>query len=132
MSNLKPNHSPIGRRPLRIGAEILRDLPGIIRSNISLPDDLMITILDVEVTDDLSHAKVYFSIFGEHEEARALRTQKLLNDNRALVRHEIAQRLVMRQHPDIKFIYDNTPAHAAHIEALLKQVREEKSPGDPE
>jgi len=116
------------KRPLRVAAEILREMPGILRAQVNLPDGVVVSITDVEVSDDLSYAKIFFSVYGEHEKAAALRIEQLLNAKKGVVRHEIAQRMVMRQHPEIRFIYDETPARAARIEELLKQVRESRPP----
>lgn len=74
--------------------------------------------------------KVFFSVFGEHEAETAEQIAQILNSRRGVVRHEIAQRLVMRQHPEFRFIYDATPAKAARIEALLKQVRDSSFEGN--
>ncbi|HEY3294252.1 MAG TPA: 30S ribosome-binding factor RbfA [bacterium] len=118
------------KRPLRIAAEILRDLPEILRAQVDLPDGVMVSITDVEVNDDLTTAKIFFSVFGGDETRTGPYVQKLLNARKGAVRHEIAQRLVMRQHPEVRFIYDETPARAAHIEELLKKAREIQSPED--
>ena len=116
------------KRPLRVAAEILREVPGILRAHVELPDGVVVSVTDVEVSDDLSYAKIFFSVYGEHEKTTALRIEQLLNAKKGVVRHEIAQRMVMRQHPEIRFIYDETPARAARIEELLKQVRESRPP----
>ena len=110
---------------MRIAAEILRDLPGILRQHVELPLGVMVSVTDVEVNDDLSLAKVFFSVYGELDEAQAISIERELNAKKGVVRHELAQRLVMRQHPDIRFYYDATPARAARIEDLLRQVREQ-------
>lgn len=113
-----------GKRPLRVGAEILRDLPGLIRAHVELPLGAIVSVTDVEVSDDLSHAKVYFSVLGEHEERLGRQVEQALNARKGVIRHELAQRLIMRQHPDLRFHYDSTPARAARIEELLRQLRE--------
>ncbi len=124
----RPDTPKGNKRPLRIAAEILRDMPGILRAHVELPGNVVLSVTDVEVSDDLSYAKVFFSVYGEHEKQTAQHIEQLLNAKKGVVRHEIAQRLVMRQHPEIRFIYDDTPARAARIEELLKQVREGSSP----
>jgi len=116
------------KRPLRIAAEILRELPEILRAHVDMPDGLMVSITDVEVSDDLSFAKIFFSVFGGHDRFTAQQVEQFLNSKKGAVRHEIAQRLIMRQHPDVRFIYDETTARAARIEELLKQVRENQTP----
>jgi ribosome-binding factor A len=126
MSDMRvPDTSKKGKRPQRVAAEILRDLPGILRAHVELPQYAMVSITDVEVSDDLSFASVYFSVIGEHEAELAHRVEQELNAKKGVVRHELAQRLVMRQHPDIRFHHDATPARAARIEELLRQVREQ-------
>ncbi|MDD5088287.1 MAG: 30S ribosome-binding factor RbfA [bacterium] len=116
------------RRPLRIAAEILRDLPEILRALDALPGDALVSVSDVEVSDDLSYAKVFFTVLGECDERRIIEITRVLNSQKGAVRHEIAQRLPMRQHPEFRFIYDATPLRAARIEELLKQIHRE-SPG---
>jgi len=130
MNNRRAGTTPKGRRPLRIAAEILRDLPGIIRRTVELPERALISMTDVVVSGDLSYAKIFFSVVGEQEQQLGKRIEKILNDHRHIVRHEIAQLLVMRQHPELRFIYDNTPARAARIEMLLSQVREQGGPAE--
>ena len=119
-----------GNRPLRIAAEIRRELPDILRDIITLPDGLLLSVLDVEVTSDLSQARVYFSLVGPHEQESAQKTERQLNGKKGLVRRAISQRMVMRQHPEFRFIYDDTPARAARIEQLLREVRDESHPPD--
>jgi ribosome-binding factor A len=132
MSRLKI-HDPVKKkRPLRIASEILRDLPGILRKAVEMPAGVMISITEVEVSEDLSFAKIYFSVLGEHEEFLGQQVAELLNGRKGVVRHELAQRLIMRQHPDLRFYYDETPARAARIEQLLKSVREKPGEADGE
>jgi ribosome-binding factor A len=114
-----------GNRPLRIAAEIRRDLPDILRKHIDLPSGLLVSITGVEVSPDLSQARIFFSVLGKHEIKAAAELEHLLNGKRGVVRTEIARRLVMRQHPELKFIYDETPARAARIESLLNQIHNE-------
>jgi len=128
MSSMHRPDSAKGKRPPRVAAEIQRDLPEILRKYVDLPADVMVSVTGVELTDDLSFARIFFSVIGEHETEKAAAVERLLNSKKGTVRHELAQRLVMRQHPDIRFVYDSTPARAARIEELFKQIHEESSP----
>jgi ribosome-binding factor A len=73
----------------------------------------------------LSQARIFFSVLGAHERQAAMELEHTLNGRRGVIRTEIAQRLVMRQHPALKFVYDETPARAARIESLLNQIHNE-------
>ncbi|NUO18237.1 30S ribosome-binding factor RbfA [bacterium] len=121
MSNLLRQNSDGPRRPLRLGAELEREMPGMIREIVDVPTDMIVSVTGVSVTDDLSLAEVFFSVIGQSMTGVAL--ERLLNKNRGKFRTAIAKRFVMRHHPDVKFRYDETPAKAARIEELLKQVR---------
>ena len=114
-----------GNRPLRIGAEIRRDLPDILRKIVRLPAGVLLSVTGVEVTADLSQARVYFSVLGPHERRSAVELEHELNRKRGAIRSEIARRLIMRQHPEVKFVYDETPARAARIESLLNQIQKD-------
>lgn len=129
MSRTRITDPKQGKRPLRVAAEILRDIPDIVRRHVELPDTALISFTDVEVSPDLGHARIYFSLLGEHEPEQGAAAETLLNERRKLVRYELAQRLIMRQHPDVKFVYDPTPARAARIEELLRQAREQSGSG---
>ena len=121
-------HGAKGNRSLRIAAEIKRDLPELLRKHVMFPAGVLVSIIDVEVSADLSTAKVYFSVLGKREERTAQFVQAALTRKRGVLRAEIAKRLVMRQHPDLKFAYDETPARAARIELLLNQIQKEPRP----
>lgn len=121
---------PKGNRSLRIAAEIRRDLPELIRKHVTLPDGVLVSVTDVEVSADLSLAKIFFSVLGKQEERTARYVGDALNRKRGALRTEIAHRLVMRQHPELKFIHDETPARASRIEMLLKQIKNESRPPD--
>jgi ribosome-binding factor A len=70
------------RRPLRIASEIMRIMPDLIRRHVKLPDGMMVSIVGVDVTRDLSHATVFFSVIGNDEESQGQKAEKLLNEKR--------------------------------------------------
>jgi len=121
MSNLLRLNSNGPRRPLRIAAELEREMPGMIREIAQLDSNIILTVTAVKVSDDLSMAQVFFSILGPTD--KFFETERLLNKLRGKFRTAIAKRFVMRQHPDVRFTYDEIPAKAARIEELLKQAR---------
>lgn len=126
MSNLLRQNSDGPRRPLRLAAELEREMPGMIRDIIDDTRGVMISMTGVKVTDDLSMAYVYFSVIGKSASGKEI--ERLLNKNKGKFRTAIAKRFVMRKHPDVRFHYDETPAKAARIEELLKQTRGGEEP----
>jgi ribosome-binding factor A len=120
------------RRPQRVASEIMRMLPDLIRRHIKLPEAILVSVIDVEVTKDLSWAKIYFSVLGENEEQQGKIAERVLNEKSGTLRKHIASVMVMRQHPQLRFIYDTTVASAARIESLLKKIADERKDGSPE
>ncbi len=112
------------RRPLRLGAELEREMPGMIRDIATIPSDMILSVTGVTVSDDLSMAQVFFSVIGSETSGESV--ERHLNKLRGKFRTAIAKRFVMRQHPEVRFNYDRTPAKAARIEELLKQARNEE------
>lgn len=87
----------------------------------------MVTVTAVDVTRDLRHAKVFVSIMGTDAERAA--TVEALDSMASHLRPRIGRALRLRVAPEIVFKQDESVAHAARIESLLAQVRDQK-PGD--
>lgn len=120
MSNLLRQNLDGPRRPLRLGAELEREMPGMIREIAEIPNDMLVSITGVTVTVDLSMAYVFFSVIGDSVTGESV--ERHLNKRKGKFRTAIAKRFIMRQHPGVRFHYDKTPANAARIEELLRQA----------
>ena len=86
------------------------------------PDLGFVTITDVRVTNDLQHASVFYTVFGD-EDQRA-KTTYLLEANRGKLRSHVGKQLGIRLTPSLEFIADAIPETAAHLEVLLQEARE--------
>ncbi|MFW5471161.1 30S ribosome-binding factor RbfA [Knoellia sp. CPCC 206435] len=86
------------------------------------PDLGFVTITDVRVTNDLQHASVFYTVFGD-EDQRA-KTSYLLETNRGKLRSHVGKQLGIRLTPTLEFIADAIPETAAHLEVLLQEARE--------
>ena len=84
----------------------------------------MVTVTGVEVTRDLRHARVFVSVLGSPEERDS--TMQGLASAAHHLRGSIGRALRLRAAPEIDFRLDESIAHAARIEALLAQVREDR------
>ncbi|NBX94662.1 MAG: 30S ribosome-binding factor RbfA, partial [Actinobacteria bacterium] len=83
------------------------------------PDLGFVTITDVRVTPDLSHAKIFYTFFGDAA-ARA-KSNDVIERHRGKIRGEIGRQLSIRLTPTIEFISDEVPETAAHMNDLLAQ-----------
>lgn len=85
---------------------------------------IIISVSKVNVTADLSLAKVYLSIFPNKAAADLLVG---IRSNTALIRHELAQRTrhQLRRMPNLEFFIDDS---LEYIERIDKSLRGEENP----
>lgn|SRR5690625_645416 len=113
----------------RIAGEIKREVSSIIATEVKDPRLGMLSITDVEVSRDLSWAKVFFSMLGSEEEKE--RTLEGLERAKGFVRSELAKRLRLRHTPEIIFLFDPSLEAGAKMDALLKTLQEPQEDENP-
>ncbi|MDB4884702.1 MAG: Ribosome-binding factor [Gemmatimonadetes bacterium] len=83
----------------------------------------LVTVTGVDITRDLRHARVFVSVLGSESQRSA--TFEGLDNVATHLRGRVGRALRLRVAPEIKFVNDESVAHAAHIEQLLAQVRQD-------
>ena len=81
-----------------------------------------VTITDVQVTGDLQHATVFYTVYGTDQERAD--TAAALQAATGMLRSEVGKNITARLTPTLEFQLDAIPENAAHIEDLLRQARE--------
>jgi len=108
-------------RTERVGAELMRELSQVLRDEVRDPRLAAITVQEVRVARDLSHAKVYFTCFPADECGDE--QVRLLNGRLAgFLRHALAQRVRLRQMPALHFVHDDSIRTGAHLASLIDEV----------
>lgn len=108
-------------RHIRVGEEIKREVSAIVAKEVKDPRLGMLSITDVEVSRDLSFAKIYFSMLGSEEERE--KTLEGLNRAKGFIRSELAKRIRVRHTPEISFHFDPSLEQGARMNALLKSLQ---------
>ncbi|UCR90115.1 30S ribosome-binding factor RbfA [Mycetocola spongiae] len=81
-----------------------------------------VTITDVQVTGDLQHASIFYTVYGTDEERAD--SAKALERAKGMLRTEVGRNINSRLTPSLEFIPDGIPENAMHIESLLKEAAE--------
>ncbi len=81
-----------------------------------------VTITDVQVTGDLQHATVFYTVYGTDQERED--TAAALKAATGLLRSEVGKNITARLTPTLEFQLDAIPENAAHIEDLLRRAHE--------
>ena len=81
-----------------------------------------VTITDVQVTGDLQHASIFFTVLGDETERAD--TAAALKAATGMLRTEVGRNITARLTPSLEFVPDGIPENAAAIESLLSEARE--------
>jgi len=109
----------------RVGEQIKKEISSLIQMELKDPRIGFVTVTGVEVTGDLSLARVYLSILGSEEEKAE--TLKSLQRAKGFLRTELGRRIRLRLTPEIEFRFDSSIEYGSRIEALLHELNREPS-----
>jgi len=112
------------RRTQRLNSLLKEVISEVIRKEVRNPEvSSLITVTNVEITDDLSLAKVYISVIGN--EAEKQKTIDALESASGFIGICAAKKVVMRYFPKLFFKIDNTVDHQMKIEKILNDIHEQ-------
>ncbi len=106
-------------RSERLGSQIQRELSSLIRHSLKDPRLAQPSILDVQVTRDLSLARVYFSVL---DPADAEPTGAALNHAAGFLQRELGRQIKARVTPKLQFIFDDTDIRGRTMDELIDSV----------
>ena len=107
-------------RASRIADQLQRDLSELIRLEVKDPRVNLVTISAVDVSRDLSHAKVYVtSMAQEHSPEQ---TTAALQHAAGFLRSQLARSLKLRIVPHLEFVYDPSVERGIRLSQLIDQA----------
>ncbi|MCK9594606.1 MAG: 30S ribosome-binding factor RbfA [Candidatus Omnitrophica bacterium] len=117
-------------RKEKVQDAIQKEVCSIIQKELKDPRLGFITITEVDISDDLRNAKIFYSVLGD--EAQAKKTQEALDSALGLIRTLIAERIQLRFAPEIIFRQDRSAQYSMRIQEVLDQIKEMDSRKDEE
>ncbi len=108
------------QRQRRISDQIQRTLSELIRDELKDPRVGMITLTEVQVSPDLAHAKVYFTMLGDD----AARAQTKIGLSRAsgFLRSMLGRQIKIHNTPELHFFYDSSVESGVRISRLIDEA----------
>ena len=115
-------------RRQRVAEMLFPELSILSANELADPRVSLVEVTGVDVIPDLRSVKVFVS----HDEEEVTKRQVLqgLKHATPYMRREIANRCNLRVVPELLFYYDDTVEKAARIDALLKQIAQEREQRD--
>jgi ribosome-binding factor A len=109
-----------GSRERRLGQEIQRLLPELIRNELKDPRVTgLVTLTAVEVSHDFAQAKIFVTVLGSPD---ADLTLEGLNWGSSFLRTALAQRLRARSVPALRFVYDASVERGVRLTRLIESA----------
>jgi len=110
------------QRTDRVADGLQKEIARIIQRDLRDPRLSMVTVMSVEVSRDLSYAKVFVSVLGD--EAQVQETLATLKRAKGHIRSLLAKRITLRIMPDLNFIYDDSVTRGTHVSHLIDEATE--------
>ena len=111
----------------RLEEALREEIAALVEGELGDPRIGLVSVSEVHLNPDGKAARVFIAVAGDDEEAQ----QSLagLNAARGYMRHELTQRLGVRQAPEIFFVLDRSEQYGGRIEELLQRLEKRRKSG---
>lgn len=107
-------------RPQKLGDQIQREVSELLARELRDPRVGMVTITAVDVSPDLSHAKVFFTTLDKEKLAETLDGLKRAA---GFLRSQLARRLKLYTTPELRFVYDESVERGDRLSRLIDSTK---------
>ena len=104
----------------RINEQIRRELADLIRLELKDPRVNLVTLTDVEITADYTHAKVFYTTLASAEQREEI--ARGLKRSAGFLRRELGKRVRIHHSPELHFVYDASVERGTQLSALIDQA----------
>jgi ribosome-binding factor A len=110
----------MSKRSEKVAETIHETVSSILAKGLNDPRIGFVTIIAVEMTDDLRLARIYFTVIGDDEAKK--NSEIGLNRAKGHIRKELGRVLTLRYLPELLFVYDHSQEYGSRIDSLLKEI----------
>jgi ribosome-binding factor A len=114
-----------GKRAVRVGDQLLREIADLLLSSVRDPRVKGVTLTGVDLSRDLRHAKVFYSLIGDERESE--RVQLGLDSAKGFIKRELAARMELKYMPDIIFRRDLSLEEGNRMERFFERLKSGES-----
>jgi len=106
----------------RLQSLMIKELASIVAEDLKDRPPHMLTFTRSEISRDLRHAKVYFSVLGGGEEIEI--SMEFLKRHAGIIKKIIGKRMRIKHMPEIRYVYDETGESVARIGEILDRLKD--------
>lgn len=109
-------------RTQRVADQMQRELAILIQREVRDPRLGMVTITAVDVSRDLAHGKVYFTLLGKDSDEDVAQNREILNEVAGFLRMQLGRVMKLRSVPQLHFHYDESIRRGVHLSSLIERA----------
>ncbi|MCF0223896.1 MAG: 30S ribosome-binding factor RbfA [Fibrobacter sp.] len=113
----------MSRRTDRLNEQFREEISKLLQNGLKDPRvSSLASITRVEITEDLSYAKIMVSVMGDDKDKRDSLIG--LKNSAGYIRGVLGKALKIRKIPELSFVLDENLEHAMHIEDILSELKQ--------
>ena len=106
----------------RLNHIFTEEISKVINEEVKDPDVKFVTLTAVDISSDLSYAKVYFTNLIDKDREKVT---KALNRASSFIRGKLFDEVEIRKMPELTFIYDESIEYGKKIEKIIEEIKED-------
>lgn len=107
----------------RLNHTFTEEISKVINEEIKDDDIKFVTITAVDISSDLSYAKVYFTNLIDNDREKVLNA---LNRASGFIRNKLMDMVEIRKMPELTFVYDESIEYGNKIEKIIEDIKKEE------
>jgi len=109
-------------RTQRVADYLQRELAAVIQHQVRDPRLGMISITGVDVSRDLGHARVFYTVLNTDSSEDAGESTEVLNKAAGFLRSQLSRDSSMRSVPQLRFYFDSSVGRGRELEDLIRRA----------
>lgn len=114
----------MGIRSDRVQGQLRKEISRILQEDLKDPRIGFVTVTRIELTGDLRHAKVYFSILGD--DIKQASSIEGIKSAAGYIRKLIGDRLKLKYVPELSFMLDRSIQYSIDLEKTFERLKNER------
>ena len=106
----------------RVADYLREELASLIQRQMRDPRVAMVSVTDVEVSKDLGHAKVFYTVLGKDSAEEAKEVTEVLNKAAGFLRTQLSKDSNLRTMPSLRFQFDASVGRGRYMEDLIERA----------
>lgn len=103
----------------RLNHAFMEEISVILMEEVRDENLKFVTITDCDITNDLSYAKVYFTVLDKEKQKDVLDS---LNKASSFIRGKLSEKIEIRHTPELRFLYDESIEYGEKMEKILDNL----------